>query len=117
MGKVCEGPTLSHVLHFVVRQEGEESAGEGQPQRPGLGRMAAATHARIHVEAAQHVHKVQGEHQLLPYMERKREREGEKKMEGLLLSSAINPSGIPTPWSQTSAVSSKHNHRLQIHGE
>lgn len=69
--------TLSHVLPLPLRQEAEEGAGHGEPQRPRLAGPPAAADGAVQVEAAQHAHELEREHQLLSAKEK-----GEKIMNG-----------------------------------
>lgn len=58
-------PTLSHRLPISLRQEAEQRTGNGESQGPRLARPAATAHLTLQVEAAQHAHELQREHQLL----------------------------------------------------
>lgn len=68
-------PTLSHGLHLPLRQEAEQSARNGEAQRPRLAGPAPAAHRALQVEASQHARELQREHQLLS------ERGGRKNQE------------------------------------
>lgn len=67
-------PTLSHGLHLSLRQEAEQGARQGEPQRPRLAGPPAAAHGALQVKASQHAQELQREHQLLS------ERTGEEEM-------------------------------------
>lgn len=73
-------PTLSHRLPISLRQEAEQRTGNGESQGPRLARPAATAHLTLQVEAAQHAHELQREHQLLSerYFYKKKKKEEEK---------------------------------------
>lgn len=76
-------PTLSHRLPISLRQEAEQRTGNGESQGPRLARPAATAHLTLQVEAAQHAHELQREHQLLSeryFLKKKRRRENDQEI-------------------------------------
>ena len=67
---------MPHVLHLAVGHEAEQRPRDAEPQRPRLAGPPAAAHGALEVEASQHAHELQREHQLLSER-KKRERERE----------------------------------------